>query len=314
MHFLRRHGLKESGDPRPEAIHRMSVEGVFLFPGAGPEEELHGQAPRAGGPACLTDFPLRKEGFFLRGEGPLVVAVPSCGSVLDVFHEWAEKGRPRVFDSVFAPEQTAGRGQLRREWFSPPGNLHAALYLPPSPSGYRDAASVAAGLGVVLALKGVADGLMLKWPNDIVQDGCKVGGVLLEERRGCLVAGIGLNTAHAPNACGLRTGAALPAARLRTVIPRPEALALWRLLVHRLRFWYENRLNSDTLSTFMTRAEERLLWNGENVLVDDGATPPYVARISGLAHDGGLFVVREGKKDILHTGSVSAPAEATRRD
>ena len=56
--------------------------------------------------------------------------VPSC---LDTAMHLAVSGRLAFWDSVQCVAQTAGRGQLRRAWHSPPGNIYAALRLPLEP-------------------------------------------------------------------------------------------------------------------------------------------------------------------------------------
>ena len=54
-------------------------------------------------------------------------------SVLDTAWQAVAEGRLNVFDSILAAAQTAGRGQYRRNWHSPEGNLYAALRLPGTP-------------------------------------------------------------------------------------------------------------------------------------------------------------------------------------
>lgn len=109
---------------------------------------------------------------------------------------------------VWARTQTAGRGRLGRRWDSPPGNLFATLLLrPESPPQNFAQLSLVAGVALHEAVMHLAQGawaehLALKWPNDLLYDGMKLGGILLESSAGtdgvCAVAmGIGLNlTAH----------------------------------------------------------------------------------------------------------------------
>ena len=111
---------------------------------------------------------------------------------------------------VWADEQSAGRGRRGREWVSTPGNLHVSLILRP-----RCQALAAAQLGFVAALA-VAEACArflpqgpvprCKWPNDVLIDGQKVAGLLLEssaDAQGALawlVLGIGVNLASHPAA------------------------------------------------------------------------------------------------------------------
>ncbi len=105
---------------------------------------------------------------------------------------------------VWADEQTAGRGRRGRIWRSPPGNLYLSLVLRPDAAPSR-----AAQLGFVAAL-GLGDALAsalrlrYKWPNDLLADGKKLAGILLEsetsasDRVDFVVVGIGVNIVSAP--------------------------------------------------------------------------------------------------------------------
>lgn len=98
---------------------------------------------------------------------------------------------------VQARQQTAGRGRRGRAWISPPGNLYATLIVRPA-----DGAPVAQ-LGFVAALA-AGDALRIyapvrfKWPNDLMLDGRKLGGILVEAVGGAAAVGIGVNIASAP--------------------------------------------------------------------------------------------------------------------
>jgi BirA family biotin operon repressor/biotin-[acetyl-CoA-carboxylase] ligase len=109
---------------------------------------------------------------------------------------------------VWAGEQTAGRGRRGRIWLSPPGNLYLSLVLRPdaAPSRAAQLGFVAAlGLGDALAaLTGPALHLRYKWPNDLLANGKKLAGILLEsetsakDRVDFVVVGIGVNIVSAP--------------------------------------------------------------------------------------------------------------------
>ncbi len=116
--------------------------------------------------------------------------------------------------AVLAAEQTAGRGQHGRGWLCPPGAgvLLSVLLFPP-PKVRRPAVLTAwAAVSVcdaVLDLTGLA--ARVKWPNDVLIEGKKVCGILIEQGRGT-VAGVGLNVnqpAEAFAAAGLPDAASL---------------------------------------------------------------------------------------------------------
>jgi len=108
---------------------------------------------------------------------------------------------------IIADSQSAGRGRLGRRWASPPGlNIYMSLLvrpplppLPPLPPRKGPLLAVAAAIASALAIK-ARTGLpvRLKWPNDLVANGKKIGGILLELRSDpdrilFAVAGIGIN-------------------------------------------------------------------------------------------------------------------------
>ncbi len=138
-------------------------------------------------------------------------------TVLDIAHELCREGRLPVFGSVLAHAQTSGRGQMRRAWLSPPGNIYFAVRLPET--GPFGKLAAAPALGAVLADSLVSLGfpVALKWPNDIIvktRTGWgKAAGILLEQRKH-LIAGIGINLIQAPPQKMLRENAMLPAAAL----------------------------------------------------------------------------------------------------
>lgn len=92
-----------------------------------------------------------------------------------------------------ADTQTAGRGRRGRTWESRPG---LGLWFSVALAGPPDGLNFAAPLALRDALApGAAPAL--RWPNDLMLDGRKVGGILIEHRAGWTALGVGLNVAHA---------------------------------------------------------------------------------------------------------------------
>ncbi len=103
---------------------------------------------------------------------------------------------------VVAGEQTGGHGRRGRAWTSPPGNLYAtAVTAPGFPPAYLPAGSLIAATALCDAVDALADGplpLAVKWPNDVLLDGRKLAGLLLEVADDALVIGCGVNVEVAP--------------------------------------------------------------------------------------------------------------------
>ncbi|WP_255566637.1 biotin--[acetyl-CoA-carboxylase] ligase [Rhodovulum sp. 12E13] len=120
---------------------------------------------------------------------------------------------------IMAAEQTAARGRQGRPWAMPPGNFAATLVLWPDtgPGGgpaqvaLRSFVAALALYDTFVALTGERAPFALKWPNDVLLDGGKVAGILLETAPGgALLVGVGVNLAAAPDAADLPAGALTP--------------------------------------------------------------------------------------------------------
>ena len=135
-------------------------------------------------------------------------------TVLDSVDSTMDAARRRLSEGVSEPfviaarQQTTGRGRSGRVWQSASGNLAVTFYLP-FDGTYAEAARLGfdVSLGVQDALAELAPGVpaYLKWPNDVLLNGRKVCGLLLEnlghaaDRRLQILIGIGVNLAHHPD-------------------------------------------------------------------------------------------------------------------
>ena len=106
---------------------------------------------------------------------------------------------------ILAIKQTAGRGRRGRAWSDPAGSFAATLAMRPD-GGPEQAAlrSFIASLALydtIVAVTGLNAGVALKWPNDVLMNGGKVAGILLESSgNGHLSVGIGVNLLNVPDA------------------------------------------------------------------------------------------------------------------
>jgi len=190
----------------------------------------------------------------------------------------SEEARRRAFAGdpgrlwIVAEEQSAGRGRRGRTWASPGGNLYAsALLIDPCPQVAAPQLGFVAGVALARAAEDVgAAGARLKWPNDLVRDGAKCAGLLVEGatlpggRLACVV-GIGVNCLSAPRGVGY------PTAMLQTESGGGiDVRALFERLVERfdeaLRTWRAGEAFEAVRSAWLAYAAAL----GERVTVENG--------------------------------------------
>jgi BirA family biotin operon repressor/biotin-[acetyl-CoA-carboxylase] ligase len=157
-------------------------------------------------------------------EKPRLLHLASVTSTQDVARDMP------IGSVVVADHQTAGRGRSSHRWEAPPGTaLLVSFVLAPNPL-----LSLAAG---VAAAEACGRGVRLKWPNDLLLDGRKVGGILIEASPARAVCGIGINLTSAPEgAATLDESRDLLLERLQPAVerwisaPTASVLGRWREL------------------------------------------------------------------------------------
>jgi BirA family biotin operon repressor/biotin-[acetyl-CoA-carboxylase] ligase len=146
--------------------------------------------------------------------------------------------------AILADTQTAGRGSRGRGWTAPEGNLNFSALLWPELPIRPGFWSLLAGVALYETLLPYTDGLMLKWPNDVLLHGAKIGGILIEASD-YLVIGIGANLVASPSIEG-RCTAHLPP-------PAPDPGVLAESLVCKIDF-YESFAPEDINAAWLDRA------------------------------------------------------------
>ena len=213
---------------------------------------------------------------------------------------------------VWAAEQTAGRGRRGRSWSSPRGNLYMSLVLRP---GCRPAVAAQLGFVAAVALAETLAGLLpgegrvrLKWPNDVLVDGAKVSGILLEAvthqtgLAGTLILGIGVNLQSRPET-GLYPTISLAEAGADV---REPAELLERLAGHLLA-WYET-WRREGFAPLRAAWLARAVGIGQAVEVRlDRET--LTGRFESLDESGALaLALPEGGRRLVAAGDVFFPA------
>lgn len=135
-----------------------------------------------------------------------------------------------------ADRQDDGRGRQGRNWDSASGNLFASTIVrlrsgDPAASGLAFVAGVAVHAALMQTAPGIA--FMLKWPNDILHDGAKLCGMLLERQSDAVIVGIGVNLLNHP------TGLERPVTSLRALglEPPPPPQEFAEILAGHFEIW-----------------------------------------------------------------------------
>ncbi len=145
---------------------------------------------------------------------------------------------------ITAARQSEGRGRNGRVWTSEPGNLFASLLLiDPAPPARAAELGFVTSLALALALRqilGEDPALRIKWPNDILYDGAKLAGILLESvalpHGFACVAGIGVNCGSHPEGM-LYPATDLATAAGRDIAPAAVFEALASAMARQLDLW-----------------------------------------------------------------------------
>ncbi|HUR67758.1 MAG TPA: biotin--[acetyl-CoA-carboxylase] ligase [Candidatus Thermoplasmatota archaeon] len=229
----------------------------------------------------------------------MLVEKEETGSTNDDARELAAAGAPHGA-LVLAGAQRAGRGRAGRSFLSPVGGLYASVVLRPrAPPHHWSVLPLVVGAAAAGALRERGFPVELKWPNDLMIGGRKLGGVLVESRMGAeafAIAGLGLNVAQAPrgveHATALAEHGAPPEMRALAEAVRGALLARAARLDAEgpAGVLHEVRALCGTLG-------RRVVWEeGEGVAVD-------------VAEDGALVVEVDGAPARVVAGDVKLRAK-----
>lgn len=219
-------------------------------------------------------------------------------STQDVLHELAAAGAA-AGTVVIAGEQTAGRGSRGRAWASPAGGLWMSVLLRPAVAPALEVLSLRVALAVSAAIEAVVPGiaLQLKWPNDLVLAGRKLGGILCEARwqgnsLGWVTVGVGVNVAN-----GIPEALGTSAIALAMLVPGAEPDPLTEPIAAAITVLGDRQghLTEDELASFRARD-----W-----LAGKRLREPVTGTAGGVGRDGALLLRRDdGVIQEVRSGSV----------
>ncbi|MDE8347947.1 MAG: biotin--[acetyl-CoA-carboxylase] ligase [Acidocella sp.] len=207
--------------------------------------------------------------------------------------------------AVLADVQTAGRGSRGREWVSAPGNLYLSVLLRPAQEvSSLNRFPLLAGLAVAQAIGQLAPDIVqpvLKWPNDVLLDGAKLAGVLIDAapsqgRIDWLVMGFGVNLAFAPQIPGRLTTSLAS----HGLVVAAEVAA--QAVLQSLSGWLEI-LAAGGAEAIQTAWLQAALPLGTEMTVR-GAQSTTHGRFAGLSHTGALQLRVENRIETFQTGEI----------
>lgn len=205
--------------------------------------------------------------------------VDVTGSTNDDLLEAGKRGAPHG-TGLAARAQTAGRGRRGHKWDSTVGNLLLSIVLRPcvNPAKFSGLAAVS-GLAVleVLEKQGLANEIRLKWPNDLIARGRKLGGILVEaardnEGKPFAVCGIGVNVNYTPQEVPDGGLAAIGLSDLNESVPTVNMLLdeVYHAVIDAVDAWTErlNAMEEDAGPLAPVHGEyvTHLNWIGEHVI------------------------------------------------
>ncbi len=198
-----------------------------------------------------------------------------------------------------AERQTAGKGRQGRAWESPLGNLYISTLVrlrPSDPPAATLALVAAVALDETVRTFGVS--ATLKWPNDLLVDGAKLSGILLERIDDAVILGFGVNLAHIP------AGLDRAATSMRAYGPAPDPEIFAETLAEAFARWVA-RWRGEGLAAVRDRwlAHAHPQGTALTARLADGSALDGL--FGGLDRDGALILrLADGATRVIHAGDV----------
>lgn len=190
--------------------------------------------------------------------------------------------------AIVARAQSAGRGRYRRTWVSHHGNLYVSFIFDAPSRDSRVSYAVAVAVAETLATFGVRP--QIKWPNDILLDGDKVSGILIEYIGAFVVVGIGINIHSNP-----RVSASYKTTRLDKYVPNITPAGVLTVLMQKIDAWRAAKFDS-VRDAWTARAA------GLNKTIMYRGAP---ATLVGIDDDGALILIRDGVRTVVYGDEIS---------
>lgn len=212
---------------------------------------------------------------------------------------------------ILALRQEAGRGRRGRVWNDPPGNFAATLVLHPEGSP-ADAArlSFVAALSVHDALRtlcGPALNVSLKWPNDVLLNGGKLSGILLEStgavgQVAALAIGIGINLKSAPDPAQVEATATRPVSLLGETGMEVTPQDMLDALAQQFDAW-QGQMRTYGFAPIRNGWMARAAKLGETIIARTGTTET-TGRFDGIDETGALILTGPRGRHVIPAADI----------
>jgi len=249
---------------------------------------------------------MEKVGLFKFVKSPLgknIYKAEVCTSSMDLAWKLHEAMAFPEWSSVVVDRQINGRGRFGRAWVSPPGNLYASLRLPFKSSESLFLTSFIIAFAIHKVLIDLGLNAEFKWPNDILVCRKKVGGVLIEEKAGVSIAGIGINVSEAPVLDAVKDMRTFPATRLKDFGVCITPLDLWSTIISAIKNYTDIFSEKINCKKLLRTIENHMAFLDEKVVFKSNNGEEFPAIISGLSSTGGIRLKTADGEKILHSGS-----------
>lgn len=246
------------------------------------------------------------------GNAVRVEVVEQTGSTNDDLIEMARLAAPDKPSIRAALHQFAGRGRHGRRWHDARGRALLFSVLAPwthDPAA-ASAVTLACGISVAEALRERGIEAKLKWPNDLLLSGRKLGGILTElafdsQARASLVVGVGVNLCLDPET---RVAIDQPAAALDERVVEARLAAereIWIAQLARAVLDAIERFTREGFAPFRTRFESLSAYAGRSVVLMQAGLPTLTGVPVGIDGDGRLLLSTGDGIQAVASGELS---------
>lgn len=224
-------------------------------------------------------------GGYIKLPGYKVLSFDKISSTQNYAHDMIANGTAHDHTAIVANAQYAGRGRYRRTWVSHHGNLYVSFIFQCEERDSRLAYAVAVAIVDTLSEYGIKS--EIKWPNDVLIDGKKVSGVLIEYAGRFVIVGIGINVATNPTVAEYKTD------KLSNYV-NVSISDLFNRLSRNLEKWKNADFNSVRLRWMdaATGLNATVKYRGESVT------------LIGINDSGALVVRRQNEYMLIHGDEI----------